>query len=131
MVVSRIAFAIAIIVFSAGAAPAQDIAAGEASFRKCTPCHNIGPEAENKVGPHLNGLDGRKAGTVADFGYSEANKSSGITWNEAVFKEYIRDPRAKVPGNKMVFAGIKCEKELDDLWSYVSQFDEHGYPRSK
>jgi cytochrome c len=129
--VKLIAFVIAGVLFSAGAALAQDVAAGEASFRKCSPCHNIGPEAENKVGPHLNGLDGRKAGTVSEFGYSEANKSSGITWNEAVFKEYIRDPRAKVPGTKMVFAGIKSEKELNDPWSYVSQFDAHGYPRQK
>jgi cytochrome c len=114
------------LVFSTGAALAQDVAAGEASFRKCAPCHSIGPDAANKVGPLLNGLDGRKSGTVADFSYSDANKASGITWSEAVFKEYIKDPRAKVPGTKMVFAGIKSEKEVGDLWSYVSQFDKDG-----
>ena len=67
----------------------------------------------------LNGLNGRKSGSVEGFNYSDANKGSGITWNEAVFKEYIKDPRAKVPGTKMIFAGIKNEKELGDLWSYV------------
>ena len=77
------------------------------------------------MGPY-NGLDGRKSGSVDGFNYSDANKASGITWGEAVFKEYIKDPRAKVPGTKMVFAGIKSEKEVGDLWSYVSQFDKDG-----
>jgi cytochrome c len=119
-------FVAAGLIASTGAAFAQDVAAGETSFRKCAPCHSIGPDAANKVGPELNGLDGRKAGTVDGFNYSDANKGSGITWGEAVFKEYIKDPRAKVPGTKMVFAGIKSEKELGDLWSYVSQFDKDG-----
>jgi cytochrome c len=114
------------LVVSTGAALAQDVAAGESSFRKCAPCHSIGPDATNKVGPELNGLDGRKSGTVDGFNYSDANKGSGITWSEAVFKEYVKDPRAKVPGTKMVFAGIKSEKEVGDLWSYVSQFDKDG-----
>ena len=119
-------FAAVGLVVSTGAALAQDVAAGETSFRKCAPCHSIGPDAANKVGPELNGLDGRKSGSVDGFNYSDANKNSGITWDEAVFKEYIKDPRAKVPGTKMVFAGIKSEKELGDLWSYVSQFDKDG-----
>jgi cytochrome c len=116
---------------STGAAMAQDVAAGEMSFRKCAPCHNIGPDATNKVGPELNGLDGRHSGTVDGFNYSDANKASGIVWNEATFKEYINDPRAKVPGTKMVFAGIKSEKERNDLWSYVSQFDAKGDIKKK
>jgi cytochrome c len=114
------------LVVSTGTALAQDVAAGESSFRKCAPCHSIGPDAANKVGPELNGLDGRKSGTVDGFNYSDANKASGITWSEAVFKEYVKDPRAKVPGTKMVFAGIKSEKEVGDLWAYVSQFDKDG-----
>ena len=109
-----------------GAALAQDVEAGEKSFRKCAPCHNIGPDATNKVGPELNGLDGRKAGTVPDYNYSEANKNSGITWNEANFKEYIKDPKAKVPGTKMFFAGIKNEKEINDLWAFISSYDKDG-----
>jgi cytochrome c len=123
----RVALVAAVgLVVSTGAALAQDVAAGETSFRKCAPCHSIGPDAANKVGPVLNGLNGRPAGSVDGFNYSDANKGSGITWGEAVFKEYIKDPRAKVPGTKMVFAGIKSEKELGDLWSYVSQFDKDG-----
>ena len=62
---------------------------------ECAPCHNIGPDATNKVGPELNGINGRKSGTVAGFNYSDANKGSGITWNEEVFKEYIKDRAAR------------------------------------
>ena len=111
---------------STAAASAQDVAAGEQSFKKCLPCHSVGPGAKNKVGPELNGLDGRKAGTADAFNYTEANKNSGITWNESVFKEYIKDPRAKIPGTKMVFAGIKNEQEVNDLWAYVKQFGANG-----
>jgi cytochrome c len=110
----------------APAALAQDADAGKASFNKCLACHAIGEDATNKVGPQLNGLDGRKSGTVADYNYSEANKNSGITWNEAVFKDYIKDPKAKIPGTKMFFAGIKNEKEVNDLWAYISKFDKDG-----
>ena len=108
------------------AALAQDAAAGKTSFNKCLACHAIGEDAKNKVGPELNGLDGRKSGTAPDYNYSDANKNSGITWNEAQFKEYIKDPKAKVPGTKMAFAGIKNEKEVNDLWAYVSQYDKDG-----
>ena len=110
----------------ASAALAQDAAAGKTSFNKCLPCHSIGPGAKNKVGPELNGLDGRKSGTAPDYNYSDANKNSGITWNEAQFKEYIKDPKAKIPGTKMTFAGIKNETEINNLWAYVSSFDKDG-----
>src|SRR4051794_26385077 len=108
------------------AALAQDAAAGKTSFNKCLPCHSIGEGAKNKVGPELNGLNGRKAGAAPDYSYSEANKGSGITWDEATFKEYIRDPKAKIPGTKMVFAGIKNEKEVNDLWAFLAQYDKDG-----
>src|SRR6516164_6055727 len=81
-------------------AAAQDVEKGQHAFNKCSPCHAIGPGAENKVGPQLNGLDGRHAGAVADFNYSDANKNSGLVWNEATFKDYIRSPQAKVRGQK-------------------------------
>jgi cytochrome c len=109
-----------------GVAWAQDVAAGEKSFRKCLPCHSIGPAAQNKVGPEQNGLDGRQAGTVPGYTYSQANKNSGIVWNDDTFKEYIADPRAKIPGTKMIFPGIKDPKEATDLWAYIKQFDADG-----
>jgi cytochrome c len=107
-------------------AQAQDVAAGEQSFKKCFPCHSIGEGAKNKVGPTLNGLDGRHSATVPDYNYSDANKNSGITWNEATFMEYIKDPRAKIPNTKMIFPGIKNEKEAGDLWAYLKQFGPDG-----
>src|SRR5215510_7809852 len=70
---------------------AQDLAAGENSFKKCLPCHAVGADAKNKVGPVLNGLDGRKSGTIDGYNYTDANKNSGITWDEKIFAEYITD----------------------------------------
>jgi cytochrome c len=118
-------------VASAAFADDVDLAAGKTSFNKCLACHAIGEGAKNKVGPELNGLDGRKSGTAADYNYSDANKNSGITWSEAVFKEYIKDPKGKIPGTKMAFAGIKSENEINNLWAYVSQFDADGKIKSK
>ncbi len=110
----------------ASAAGAQDVAAGQHSFNKCLPCHAIGPDAENKIGPQLNGLDGRHSGTAPNYSYSDANKKSGIVWGEATFKEYIKNPAAMVPGTKMTFLGIKNDQEINDLWAFVKQFDADG-----
>ena len=110
----------------AGAASAQDVEKGATAFKKCMICHKIGPGATNLVGPELNGLNGRHSGSVAGFSYSDANKNSGIVWDEQTFAEYIKDPRAKVPGTKMIFAGIKNEQEIKDLWAYLKQFDAEG-----
>jgi cytochrome c len=111
---------------AASVALAQDVAAGKTSFNKCMACHSIGEGAKNKVGPELNGLDGRKSGSAPGYSYSDANKNSGITWNKEQFLDYIKDPRAKIPGTKMVFAGIKNEKDADDLWAFISQYDKDG-----
>ena len=108
------------------AAQAQDVAAGEQSFKKCSPCHSVGEGAKNKVGPELNGLDGRHSGSVPDYSYTDANKNSGIDWSEATFKDYIQDPRAKIPNTKMIFPGIKNVKEAGDLWAYLKQFGADG-----
>jgi cytochrome c len=113
--------------FAAGPeAMAQDVGAGKTSFNKCIACHSIGEGAKNKVGPELNGLDGRKSGTAEGYSYSDGNKNSGITWNESEFKEYIKDPKAKIPGTKMIFPGIKNEKEINDLWAFLAQYDKDG-----
>ena len=109
-----------------GAASAQDVAAGEQSFKKCMPCHSIGEGAKNKVRPELNGLDGRHSGSAPGYSYSEANKKSGIVWAKDTFEKYINDPRAMIPGTKMIFPGIKNPKEVENLWAYVSQFGPDG-----
>ena len=109
-----------------GAAYAQDAEAGAKVFSKCRACHQIGETAKNSVGPELNGLIGRKAGTAPGYNYSEANKSSGLTWDEATFREYIQNPRGKIPGTKMIFPGLKKESEINDLIAYLKQFDASG-----
>ena len=114
---------------TASGAPAQDADAGKASFNKCLACHAIGEGAKNKVGPVLNGLEGRKSGSIEGYAYSDANKNSGITWNKETFLEYIKDPKAKIPGTKMAFAGIKNENEANNLWAYISKFDKDGKPK--
>ncbi len=114
------------VVASAGVSAAQDLGAGEASFRKCSPCHDVGSEARVKLGPPLNGLDGRKAGTYEGFNYSPANKDSGITWNHDEFAKYIKNPMQVMPGTRMAFVGIRNEKEIEDLWAYLAQFKEDG-----
>jgi cytochrome c len=111
---------------SLGAAAAQDAAAGENTFKICKACHMIGESARNAVGPVLNGIVGRKAGTYADYTYSEANKGSGLTWDEATLKDYLRDPRAKVPGTKMAFAGLKKDSDIDNVIAYLKTFGPDG-----
>src|SRR5947208_13631920 len=98
-------FGLALVGFLAVMRPAtaQDAAAGEKVFAKCKVCHQIGEGAKNAIGPVLNGLIGRKTGTVEGYSYSDANKNSGLVWDEATFREYIKNPRAKIPGTKMVF----------------------------
>ena len=105
---------------------AQDAAAGEKSFNKCRACHQVGESAKNTVGPVLNGLFGRKSGTVEGYSYSDANKTSGIIWDEATFANYINDPKARIPGTKMSFAGIKNEQEIKDLTAFLKQFGKEG-----
>jgi cytochrome c len=107
-------------------AAAQDASVGERSFAKCRACHQIGEGARNLVGPELNGLIGRHSGAVEGYSYSNANKNSGLTWDEATFADYIKDPRAKIPGTKMIFSGIRGEKEIKDLTAFLKQFDKDG-----
>jgi cytochrome c len=120
------AMALLALAATAPAAHARDAAAGEQVFKKCLPCHAVGPGAKNKVGPELNGLDGRHSGSAAGYSYSAANKNSGIVWKEETFEAYIKDPRGKVPGTKMIFPGIKKEKDIDNLWAYLKQFGPDG-----
>jgi cytochrome c len=118
--------AAAAVAVAPAAALAQDAAAGDKVFAQCRACHQVGPTAKNAVGPVLNGLFGRKSGTIEGYTYSDANKNSGIVWDEATFADYIKDPRAKIPGTKMVYAGLKDEQRIKDLIAYLKQFDAKG-----
>ena len=112
---------------STGPTLGQDAAAGEQVFKRlCSPCHEIGPDAKIKLGPPLNGVDGRKSGTFDGFNYSPANKSSGITWGEETFPKYIRAPMQEMPGTRMAFVGIRNDKDIADLWAYLKQFGADG-----
>jgi cytochrome c len=115
-------------VFAVSPAAADgDVAAGEKIFTtKCKVCHQIGPGAKNSVGPNLSGVIGRKAGTEEGYNYSDAMKGSGLTWDEATFKEYIKDPKAKVPGIKMIFAGLPKDTDQDAIYAYLAQFKADG-----
>jgi cytochrome c len=105
----------------------RDAAAGEQVFRRlCSPCNDIGPNAKIKLGPPLNAINGRKAGTFEGFNYSPVNKSSGITWNEQAFDKYIRAPMQEMPGTRMAFVGIKNDKDITDVWAYLKQFGPDG-----
>lgn len=122
----RLLLAAAVLAGASQSAQAQDAAAGEKSFNKCRSCHQVGETAKNSAGPALNGLFGRKSGTVEGYNYSDANKNSGITWDEPAFAEYIKDPKARMPGTKMSFSGIKSEQEIKDLTAFLKQFGKDG-----
>lgn len=108
-----------------GIVKAQDAANGADVFRLCRACHDVGPTAKNKVGPILNGIVGRKAGTIEGFNYSPANQKAGADgwmWTEEKLAAYLLNPRAAMPGNKMAFAGIKDELDRKDLIAYLKTF---------
>ena len=123
----RQATAVVILLLSISApAMAQDVAAGEKQFAVCKACHQIGPNAKNGVGPELNGVVGRKAGSVAGYNYSPANKNSGLTWDEATLDKYLANPQEVVKGTKMIFPGIKDEEKRKDVIAYLAQFGPDG-----
>ncbi len=107
-------------------AAAQDAAAGEKTFKICKVCHQIGENAKNFIGPVLNGVVGRPAGTYPGYNYSTANKTSGKTWDEATLKIYLKNPRALVPGTKMTFPGFKNETDIDNVIAYLKTFGPDG-----
>src|SRR5262245_43965346 len=107
-------------------APAQDGNATEGAevFKKCRSCHDVGPEAKNKVGPLLNGIIGRQAGTIEGFNYSTANKAAGakgLVWDEQVMFKYLEAPLSFMPGTKMAFAGLKDEQDRRDVIAYLKK----------
>jgi cytochrome c len=113
----------AALLFGTADGRAQDAAAGEKVFATCKACHQVGPAAKNGIGPTLNGLFGRHTGSVEGYAYSTANKESHLVWDEPTFTEYIKNPKAKIPGTKMLFAGIKDEQKIKDLIAYLHTFD--------
>lgn len=120
--IRRLTFATVIVVSHAGSVLAQDAAAGERSFSQCKICHLVGDRASHGVGPELNGIVGRKAGSAPGFAYSAAMGGSGIVWTEAKLREFLRDPKGVVPDNAMPFGGITDEQQLNDIVAYLLKF---------
>ena len=123
------ALATAMMAVAAGSAAAQDGNAEEGAevFKKCRACHDVGPEAKNKVGPVLNGIIGRKAGTIEGFAYSDANKDAGgkgLVWTEDVIFKYLENPLVFMPKTKMAFAGLKDPQDRKDLIAYLKKFSK-------
>lgn len=97
---------------------------GAEVFKKCRACHDVGPEAKNKVGPILNGIIGRAAGTIEGYNYSDANKQAGakgLVWTEEVMFKYLENPLSFMPGTKMAFAGVKDEQDRKDVIAYLKK----------
>jgi cytochrome c len=106
--------------------PTGGAVAGAAIFKKCLACHKVGPDAGNGVGPALNGIVGRPAGTTPDYRYSAAMRGSGLVWDEATLTTYLRAPRKLVPGTKMAFAGLSKDRDIADVIAYLATFDAEG-----
>jgi len=115
---------------STGAGWAQSADEGMAVFQRfCAPCHDAGPGARIKLGPPLNGLDGKKAAAFEGFNYSDAMKNANVTWNEAQFKEFIRNPQTKFPMTRMAFTGLKEDADVNNIWAFLAQFAPDGNKR--
>lgn len=124
---SGVAVATLALLAFAGAVQANDGNAkdGEEVFKKCRACHEVGPDAKNKLGPILNGILGRKAGTIEGFNYSPANKKAGDdgwVWDLANLNKYLENPREAMPGNRMAFAGLADEQDRKDIIAYLKTF---------
>lgn len=127
----RYLIALTLVLAPPGAAMAQDAAEaigdaerGAKVFRTCVGCHQIGPGASNRVGPHLNGIYGRQAGTVEGFAYSDAMQrasADGLVWDLERLDAYIENPRALVTGTRMSFRGIKDAQDRHDVLAYLRQ----------
>lgn len=121
MICRTLAVAFSLVVIAGGVARADgDPAAGQKVFAKCKACHNADSD-KNKIGPSLQGVVGRKAGTYDDFNYSDAMKNAGITWTPENLDKYLADPKAFVPGNKMAFIGLKNEQDRQNVIAYLEQ----------
>ncbi len=126
----RIVIASAIFALGATSAFADgDAAKGANVFKKCMACHAVGEGAKNKVGPELNGVVGRKMGAIDGFNYSDTLKehnAKGDVWTADVLSQYLQNPKAFMPGVKMVFAGLPKDTDRADLLAYLSGFDDKG-----
>jgi cytochrome c len=128
-----LAAALAALAPSIAFAQAPQQSEGERIFRtQCGACHQLGPTARNAVGPQLNGIFGRRAGSIEGFRYSNAYRTPAVTektWNPDNFRVYIRNPREVTPGTSMVYAGMRNEDQITQLIQHLQSFDAQGQRR--
>lgn len=125
------AAALAVTFASGGVLAAGDAEAGKTEFKKCAACHAVGEGAKNRVGPVLNGVFGRVAGTFETYKYSKPMVdagANGLIWNEETLRPYIHKPKEYVPGTKMTFAGIADDVAIDNLLAYLLTFSPDYVP---
>lgn len=118
--VSLASIALAAILLAAPASADGDANKGKKVFNKCKACHNVDKEA-NKVGPHLVGIFGRKAGSIEGYSYSDAMTSSDVVWSEETMTIYLKKPKDFIPGTKMAFAGLNKDDQIEDLIAYLEE----------
>jgi len=124
----------AVLALGTASASAEELEHGEKVFKQCLACHAVGENAKNKIGPVLNGVFGRTAGTLPDFKYSKAMMDAGaggLVWSEKVLFEYLHKPNAYVKGTKMAFAGIKSDEDIKDLIAYLLTFSPDYVPAKR
>ena len=100
-------------------AAAADAAHGKVVFQTCAACHSDKPDA---IGPSLRGVYGRKSAALLDFRYSNAMMRANLTWDDANLKAYIKDPQAKVKGNRMPFGGLSSDADIDDVIAFLKDY---------
>lgn len=123
--------AVALAISAGSACAAGDAAAGEAVFKKCAVCHAIGPGAENRLGPELNDVVGRTAGTVAGYAYSGAMVAAGtggLVWTPEKLDAWLKKPRDFLVGTKMTFAGLGDQADVDNVIAYLLSFSPNYKP---
>ena len=115
-------FVASVLILTAGGALAQSAESGERTFnQQCKSCHTVEKGGASALGPNLFGVIGRKAGSAPGFASSDVMKKSGITWDEASLGDYLKDPKAKVPDGKMVYAGLKRPAQVADVIAYLKK----------
>jgi cytochrome c len=113
------ATAVVLIAIAIAPAAAADAAHGKVVFQTCAACHSDKPDA---IGPSLRGVYGRKSAALPDFRYSNAMMRAGLTWDDANLKAYIKDPQAKVKGNRMPFGGLSSDADIDDVIAFLKDY---------